>query len=147
MISLETGGLRSGDRHGFTPFLSDSTRSVWDKISQLLQQSTHQWLEIRLKWNELTIDELFLKFAKSGKPKHSLLWTTLVPPISDCWRIQENGWQSHRDWAIKTAIVLVTMSSHFTWGSSSFLFFVSRSLLSLNPLVTLVNVLFNSCLN
>ena len=85
MISLETG-LRSGDRHGFTPFLSDSTRSVWDKISQLLQQSTHQWPEIRLKRNELTIDELFLKFAKSGKPKHSLLWTTLVPPISDCWR-------------------------------------------------------------
>lgn len=121
MISLETG-LRSGDRHGFTPFLSDSTRSVWDKISKLLQQSTRPmtWdkAKIEMNWQRF----VFLEIAKSGKPKHSLLWTTLVPPISDCWRTQENGWQSHRDSAIKTAIVLVTMSSHFTWGSSNFLF-------------------------
>ena len=40
-IGLETGPQQS-DRHGFTPFLSESTRSVPDKISQLLQQSTDQ---------------------------------------------------------------------------------------------------------
>ena len=44
MIGLESGF--GGDRHDLTPFLSDSTRSVSDKISQLLQQSNDQPLTL-----------------------------------------------------------------------------------------------------